>query len=80
MVSFRPRPLYVWGKRTGTHRVGGWAGEKNNFVKKKLDLVKVDNIHLAQDKEKWRTLVQNIISIRSHSPVSNIGITGLNPA
>ena len=55
-------------------------GEKNNFVKKKLDLVKVDEIHLAQDKEKWRALVQHIISIRSHSPVPNIGITVLNPA
>jgi hypothetical protein len=46
---------------------------------KKLGLVK-DEIHLAQDKEKWLTLVQNIIIVRSHSPVPNIGITGLNPA
>jgi hypothetical protein len=55
------------------------VGEKN-YKKKKLDLVKVDEIHLAQDKEKWRALVQNIISIRSYSPVPYIGITGLSPA
>jgi hypothetical protein len=26
VVSFRPRPLYLWGKYTGTHCVG-WAGK-----------------------------------------------------
>jgi hypothetical protein len=54
--------------------------EERKFLVKKLGLVKVDWIHLAQDKEKWRTLVENIISIGSRSPVPNIGITGLNPA
>jgi hypothetical protein len=86
VVSFRPRSLYLWGKYIGTHRVGGWVGprsenfkEKKNFVKK-LGLVKLDGFHLAQDKEKWLTLVRNMIRIRSHSPVPNTGITGLNPA
>ena len=28
VVSATPRPLYPWGKRSGTHCIGGWVGPR----------------------------------------------------
>jgi hypothetical protein len=78
VIGFRPAPLYLWGKVSCIRRIGGWQNgwdpepvltvwrREKKIVK--VEHVRVDGIHLAQDKDEWHNFVNNVISIRSGSP------------